>query len=748
MIAGRKCSLEQMDLSWLLAPLSYGELVQAWGKESLRVRREDDAYYSDLLSEEDLEFALHMASKVPGAVEELAEDENPRKCNSHAQAVEAFRRGKSLRIDSIQRFSYPISIVCRNLERAISCPINANMYLTPGQGKKALKRHYDTHDVFVLQVHGNKIWRLYDPPFPSPLEWMAPQRYEAVREMKQFRLANDFSGVESCILREELILKTGDFLYLPRGFWHEAESEEGKISCHLTLGIQPITYLDLLTTAIAQVSKTDLRLREPLPMGFSVTSESDNFVRSQIHDTLMHLPQNLNIESALSELSATFFRLHKAGFENELFRSGDSLLMNDMAEDTKIRIRKGMVCGVNRQMSPAQIIFGAKAFSIAEEYEEACCFISKMHQFAAAELPGNLTFVQKSVLINQLVSEGLLIVSDDRAAIPKQPEKITWLPIRLDPSAETVQWLDLENRTLKEPFLHQTVRQYKAEHPLAKTKTTSIRTLEEIKEDLPPSGFIWHISRCGSTLLSNALRTIPGTTVLSEPQPINSLLASSAILDSAMNGPDNAAYRDALLKGLIRAYGRRRLGNEKALVIKFSSWNILQISTVRRLWPTVPCIIIVRDPVEVTVSCIEEAPGWLQWKEQKDTVKSLLGWDVETLSTMSDLTFCAKVIGEFLRCAATAANTGCQILDYKDLTPDRVLDVARLFGIETPSDEVDAIRASFAIYSKDGRGQRAFADDGDFKQAKATDELRNEVHEWAQETYEDVMAGLGTTPVN
>ena len=47
-------------------------------------------------------------------------------------------------------------------------PRQVNAYVTPAQNT-GFSDHYDVHDVFVLQVAGEKRWRIREPVHPSPL---------------------------------------------------------------------------------------------------------------------------------------------------------------------------------------------------------------------------------------------------------------------------------------------------------------------------------------------------------------------------------------------------------------------------------------------------------------------------------------------------------------------------------------------------------------------------------------------------
>jgi ribosomal protein L16 Arg81 hydroxylase len=732
----------RMDLAWLLSPFNDEVFVNRyWTKEPLRISRDDNTYYSRLLPEGEMELALYAASQARGPVELLSEGDIPENCRSHEHALEGFRQGKSLRIDAVHRYSHAIMMLARNLEEIVHCPVNVNMYLTPGAGKKALKRHYDTHDVFVLQVHGNKTWRLFDPPFPCPLEFLPLQRYESMRAMKRFRLDHDLSVRDSCILTDEFTLSAGDCLYLPRGFWHEAESKPGEVSCHLTVGIQPTTYLDVLSVALSQAALSELRLREQLPFGFAADPAAGRTVAARVAEIVEELPLKLDVEAALGKVAAHSLRSHRTGFQNNLLRRFDNNALDCLDVESRVRVREGMSCTFEGNTLPARMTINSQIFEISPTYEEACRFIANARGFSVSELPGNMELPEKLALVQQLITEGLLTLSPGGvAAVGLSCESVRWLPIDLDRRADTIQWLDFGTQSLTRPFFQQSVRQLKKENPNAKMRSTSVRALEELGEEISPSGFIFHVSRCGSTLLSNGLRAISGALVVAEAQPIGQAVAflSESSPHVAGNGSRQIESQGHLLRGIVRAYGQHRTNGDKALIIKFSSWNILHIAAIRRLWPKVPCVIVVRDPIEVAVSCLKDPPGWMRWRSQPSIAQSMLGWDSEILASMSLANFCARVIGEFLKSASSAVYASCQVIDYRDLNGAMILDVARLFGMEIRDADFKNIEKSLLVYSKDFSGKRVFIGDIEFKQAKATIELRKEIQIWAQQAYDNI----------
>ena len=94
--------------------------------------------------------------------------------------------------------------------------MQANSYYTP-RGSQGFAVHHDTHDVLVLQVAGEKRWLLYDPLLELPLKH---QRYSK-------SLGDEGEPTD------DLVLRAGDTLYLPRGWLHQAETSDTD-SLHLT----------------------------------------------------------------------------------------------------------------------------------------------------------------------------------------------------------------------------------------------------------------------------------------------------------------------------------------------------------------------------------------------------------------------------------------------------------------------------------------------------------------------------------
>ncbi|WAC91694.1 hypothetical protein [Mycobacterium sp. Aquia_213] len=272
-----------------------------------------------------------------------------------------------------------------------------------------------------------------------------------------------------------------------------------------------------------------------------------------------------------------------------------------------------------------------------------------------------------------------------------------WTPIRLDFSgpAPVVWWADLSAERFTDPFFDQTVARWesgRSARPLVRTGLDELVAIESAPS-LDPAGMIFHVSRCGSTLLSRLLGTLPGVVVVAEPAPLNSLLG----LDPAR--VDHAFLVEAV-RVLVRALGRCRHGDERRLVLKCSSWNILRREVLAAAFPETPWIWVQRDPVRVLASLLAEPPGWLGPQATPGKAAQLFGIDRALVPTMERAEFASRAVGAMLEAAGDDPARRL-VIDYADL-PDAAWErAAPHFGLGTSPAAIDRMKEQSEFYSKD-----------------------------------------------
>lgn len=196
---------------------------------------------------------------------------------SDDKLLRLFADGATLVLQGLHRTWLPVTEFSQQLAADLGHPVQVNAYVTPPQST-GFSDHYDVHDVFVLQVAGEKQWRVRGPVLESPLRG---QPWTARRD-----------AIEAAAAREpllELTMRPGDCLYLPRGYLHSATALGG-VSVHLTVGVHTWTRYtvaeELAAAALAGLT-TDPAVRASLPLGTDLCAADEvpdmDLVRAALH---------------------------------------------------------------------------------------------------------------------------------------------------------------------------------------------------------------------------------------------------------------------------------------------------------------------------------------------------------------------------------------------------------------------------------------------------------------------------------
>ena len=305
----------------------------------------------------------------------------------------------------------------------------------------------------------------------------------------------------------------------------------------------------------------------------------------------------------------------------------------------------------------------------------------------------------------------------------------------VDQGRPAIEWLDMTGVALTEPFFHQTVAKVKQTRTAVLTDFDELIRVEKDSDSLAPSGFIFHTSRCGSTLLANACRVLSGSLVVAEA-PVLDKLISRFFADTDDEGNKELLY-SALLRSAVSAWGQRRFGSECHYFIKFAVASILQFKRIRRIWPTVPAVFLYRDPVETIVSNLQNIPEWMTVESNPATSAAVAGVREEDLAGMSSEEFCARSLGRFYHAIASCQDENSLICNYDELSADTLLRLVNFFGVSPSEEETDKIRASAQVYSKDP--SRTFQADGDLKRANASERIKKLAEQWAIPSYQRLI---------
>ena len=311
-----------------------------------------------------------------------------------------------------------------------------------------------------------------------------------------------------------------------------------------------------------------------------------------------------------------------------------------------------------------------------------------------------------------------------------------WIPIRVYPDAGDywVDWLRLGTKRLTAPFFQDSIQEV-LRHPFhqAFRRQTPIGDLvkwQQHSTGLNPSGFIFHASRCGSTLISQLFAASEKSIVYSEPPALDVLLRS---LQRFPLWPQS--NRVAALRALLSAWGQPLAESgaipRKRLVIKNDGWSIFNAPLVREAWPETPWVFVYRDPLEILVSQMRRRAAFL--------IPGVVDWDVtgyiaEDSATTDQVEYCARRLGAILEAMVSHFDPATTLLiNYSELPASVLTRIVPHFGIELDADEIAALDTTATRDAKNP--VMTFASDSASKQREADDHTRAMAVRWMSPYY-------------
>jgi hypothetical protein len=384
-----------------------------WEKQPLTVSRHDPGYYHGLFSRRHLDSLIAFTrpkffdNLKPGGAARVnvvrgwLPEEEPFSgyYPDLADVHRAYAHGKTLLITGMQQRWPALAILGRNLEADLGCRVHTNLYLTP-PAAQGFDAHYDSHEVFVLQIDGDKHWRLYGAARDLPL----PNDRGAV--------PRDRLGTPT----QEVFLQAGDLLYLPRGHVHEAFTSD-RASLHLTVGVNVSRWLDLLQQALADAAAQDVRFRQSLPLGLLCGDTCPPALKDKFRELLRLLADSADLERALGTMADSFLASLPA-LPADYF-AGDPA--EPIHRDTLLERAPGVLCRVVREGDKAILHAPGARIDGPLSIAPALHHIARTPRFTPGTLPGLTTDTQLA-LVRRLLREHLLtIVGAPADAVAEPP---------------------------------------------------------------------------------------------------------------------------------------------------------------------------------------------------------------------------------------------------------------------------------------------------------------------------------------
>ncbi len=172
--------------------------------------------------------------------------------------------GATLVVDAVNEMDPQVATLSEELAAVFSTSRSTTVLFASFGHTPGFSTHWDSRDVFALQVEGQKHWTVYEPSQVAPLD-----RGDA--------------SIPGCGEPGPLVwegtTRRGDLLYVPRGWWHEVKTTDSP-SLHLAVGISPPKGLDFISWLVEEL-RSESFMRKDIPR-FAGTEALEEYRRSLV----------------------------------------------------------------------------------------------------------------------------------------------------------------------------------------------------------------------------------------------------------------------------------------------------------------------------------------------------------------------------------------------------------------------------------------------------------------------------------
>lgn len=309
-----------------------------------------------------------------------------------ARVLDLYAGGATIVLQSLQRWWEPVARFCAELETTLTHAVQANAYLT-GPGAAGLTPHHDTHDVFVLQLHGTKRWVVREPLVEAPLRRHRSEPSTAASQPVMF----------------ETELRPGACLYLPRGVIHSARSQETS-SLHLTIGVLATTAADVVRR-IATFAGEVPGLRRSLPAGWAADPVDAERIVKEIVDELGAFVSTIDTMELTGRIVDGFVSSRRPLPGGRLLDLERATTLDD---ESVVVCRHGAIVATDTVGSHLVVRAHDRTVELPLALEAPVAMVLDGRPHVVGDLSTWLDEASRLVLVRRLVREGLVrVVVDD-----------------------------------------------------------------------------------------------------------------------------------------------------------------------------------------------------------------------------------------------------------------------------------------------------------------------------------------------
>ena len=386
----------RFGFSEIIAPVSEAVFfADSYERGHRVVARGDAGYYAGLL---DLDTVMQYIETMPigadsitmvkfGCDQQSSDYLGPDRIADPRRVLAMFQDGWTISLNRMQNHLPALASLCHAVSAQFSARFQTNLYLTP-PGAQGFKPHWDTHDVFVLQVHGAKAWSIYDTKIALPLVGQG------------FNQQQQDPGPIS----DEFVLRQGDTLYCPRGLMHAAHSD-ADTSLHITFGLMGKTWAELMLEAVASAALANPELRRHLPVGFARADFNQATAAAQFKSLLASLSDHIDFAGIFGQMRDGFIANHVPAVAGQARQLAN---LDQLGIDSRAHARPDLIHHVEFADDTLTINFGTNTLTLPGFIAPAIATALGGTQFRIGDLPGPLDDDGKVTLVRRLIREGLV----------------------------------------------------------------------------------------------------------------------------------------------------------------------------------------------------------------------------------------------------------------------------------------------------------------------------------------------------
>ena len=310
-----------------------------------------------------------------------------------------------------------------------------------------------------------------------------------------------------------------------------------------------------------------------------------------------------------------------------------------------------------------------------------------------------------------------------------------WMPIRVNWQGREplIDWVYAGDTRFTEPFFDHTIeRLLQKPFNLAFRRLTDVNALRLCATELPsikPTAFIFHMSRCGSTLVSRMLASLGQNVVISEASPLDWMIRAN-VRRPEITDEEHINW----IRWMIGSLAQKRLDNSQHFFVKFDSWHTLYFDVIERAFPDVPWIFLYRNPAEVLVSHEKQRGA--------GTIPGVVEHRIDGMSLTDAITFPqeeypAFVLSEICRASLTQRdNPNGMFVNYTQLPQFVTGELLRHFGVDYSDEEIAQMNDAASFNAKSPNVK--FIGDTEDKRREARGEIDAIAEKYFATIYEEL----------